>query len=325
MTLILNPPPTQRRVARPNPHLGPKARLDEALKPDTTLRRVGRDYLILGRVIPLLLLPAAGVAALWMFPPEFAVTLTDWRSWIDPVAFVLVAIAICAVFAREARRVARDWRNSRPDSPVAALQEFYRLASMRKPRRRRMAALVRGFPDNAPALRPVMTWMTAAGFPRIDSPKTLARYWRSLLRGNPGVTRRMKIEWIKADHPLGDVALVIVRLRVWSSRRVRAAIAALIGVAVVVAPIAVGPEWLDQRGIPFWGAIAGALLVGVTAAIVLRKLLRADMDAREVTLRKILVYAGWDWRLVNGEWESADEEDVQWLLDSPRARSTNRL
>jgi hypothetical protein len=63
MTLIIDPPLTRRRVARPDPHRGPKARLERFVKPDTTLRRVGREPRILLKLAPLLMLPFAGASS----------------------------------------------------------------------------------------------------------------------------------------------------------------------------------------------------------------------------------------------------------------------
>ncbi len=323
MTLILNPPPARRRVAQPNPHRGPKARLDEVLKPDTTLRRAGRDSRILLQLIPLTLLPFVGAAALALQPAQWGIT-ADWRSWIDPAAFCTVGLTIALLFATGVMRVIRRWESSAPDSPEAALREFYRAASRRKPRPRRLASLVCG---NHPttALRPVMNWMTAAGFPRIDSPKALARYWRSLLYGNGAVSHNFRIESLAFEYPKPEIAVARVTMQVWVRRRVQAAVAVLCGALVAVAPLIMGPARLYELGIPFWGVVVTAFGLGVGVAELVRKLNRTVVERRSVSINKILVHASWHWRLLSGEWESADEADVSWLVAVAEKRTTTQV
>jgi hypothetical protein len=314
MTLIIDPPPARRRVARPDPHRGPKARLDEALKPDTTLRRVGREPRILLKLAPLLMLPFAGAAALALQPAQWGIS-ADWRTWIDPLAFVTVGLTIGVVFALGVKRVVRAWEISGPSSPETALREFYRAACRRRPRPKRLALLVRGFDlPGQPGLRPVLNWMTAAGFPRIDSAKTLARYWRSLVHGNNTVSHNFRIQDMQVDFPKPEVALARITMQTWVTRKVPAATAAVCGALVAAAPMISGPERLYGLGIPFWGAVVTAFGLGAGVTLLVRKLNRTVVERRNVAINKILVHASWNWRLLSGEWESADEADVRWLI-----------
>jgi hypothetical protein len=318
MTLILEPP-VNRTKKQPLPaHVQEqKSRLDVALKPDTSLRRVRRDWRVLVQLVPIAVLPFASAIALALLPARWGIT-GDWRTWIDPVAFCTIAGLIAVLFALGVRRVMRTWEASAPDSPEAALREFYRVALMRRPPARRLAGLVRGFNLPGPALRPVLTWMTAAGGRRIDSPKSLVRYWRALIRGNVAVRRNVRLQSIELDFPRPDVALARVALRTSVTRRARALIAALAGMLIAAAPIVVGPSRIYEQGIPFWGVVASALGLGFGVAWLIRKLNRAVVDRLEMQVNKLLVHASWNWRLLSGEWESADEVDSRWLLTTKR-------
>jgi hypothetical protein len=75
-----------------------------------------------------------------------------------------------------------------------------------------------------------------------------------------------------------------------------------------------GPERLYELGIPFWGVVVTAFGLGAALTLLVRRLNRTVVEQRNVTINKILVHASWNWRLLSGEWESADEADVRWLI-----------
>lgn len=312
MATALKAPPKRTVVA--DPYREARARLKAALKPDVAYRRVGRDHRILARLILLIPLPVAAAALMALQLPAWPADVADWRAWVDPAAFALVGLVVAGVFARMVSRTIRAWESSAPDSPEAALREFYRAGSGRKPRARRLARLVTGFEAPQPAPRPVLNWMTATAFDRIDSPKMLARYWHALLRGNPPVVRRAVVREVRVESPKADVALARVTLRAHAVRRLPAGLSALVGVLIAAAPLVAGPERLSALEIPFWGAIVAAAGLGVAVALVLRKLNKTIIQRQEVVVYKILVRSAQNWRLLSGEWESADEADASWLL-----------
>ncbi|MBX3461101.1 MAG: hypothetical protein KF696_14235 [Planctomycetes bacterium] len=319
MTLILNPPQRSPRRTAVDPHRDAKARLQAALAPDLTLKRTGRDHRILLGLAPISLLPFAGAAVLAMLPPAWPADTGDWRQWIDPAGATVFALVVAAVFARGLWRVMNQWDNSAPDTPEAAMREFYRAAMQRRPRARRLAGLLRGFDTPGPPPKPVLNWMTAAAIPKLDSAKAVARYWRALLRGNGAVVHRARIIELVAESPMPDVGLGRVRFETSVVRRVPAFVAVLAGTMVAAAPFIAGPQRLAALGVPFWGAVASAVALGAGLAWLLRKLNRTVLDRREIEVHKLLVRAGHNWRVISGEWETSDEADLEWLLHVKRA------
>lgn len=297
-----------------DPYREPKARLEAALAPDLMLKRVGRDHRILLQLLPILLLPFAGTALLVVMPPTWSANLSDWRHWIDPVGAGLFALLVVVLFARGVWRVMNQWDNSAPDTPEAALREFYRVVMVRRPSARRLGGLLRGLDRPGPQVRPVLNWMTAAAIPKLDSARSVARYWRALLRGNPAVRHEARIAELSAESPMPDVGLARVKFQTRVVRRASALLAALIGLLIAAAPFAAGPDWLAGFNVPFWGAVTGAAAIGAAATWLARKLNRTVLDRREVEVHKLLVRTGHNWRLVSGEWESADEGDLEWML-----------
>ncbi|MBK8206586.1 MAG: hypothetical protein IPK87_07270 [Planctomycetes bacterium] len=314
MTLILNPPQRSPRKPAVDPHREAKARLHAAMAPDLSVKRVGRDGRILFGIVPLLLVPFGAAALLAVFQPVWPGDVSDWRGWIDPGAWALVGVAAALAFYIGVSRVMSRWANSAPDSPEKAIHEFYRAATRRRLRSRRLGALVRGFDHPAPPVRPVFNWLTAAAVPKLDSAKTLARYWRALLRGNPAVTHLVTVGDLQSESPLADVALARVTLRIAVRRKFAFYAALAAGVLVAAAPFVVGAERLRDLGAPFWGVVVSAAGLGAGLAWLIARLNKAHIDRREVTVHKLLVRHGHNWRLVSGEWESIDEADLEWLL-----------
>lgn len=319
MTLILNPPQRSPRKPAVDPHREAKARLHAAMAPDMSVKRVGRDSRILLGTFPLLLVPFGAAALLAVFQPVWPGDFADWRGWIDPGAWALVGVAAALAFYTSVSRVMSRWANSAPDSPEKAIHEFYRAATRRRPRSRRLGALVRGFDHPAPPVRPVFNWLTAAAVPKLDSARTLARYWRALLRGNPAVTHMVSVSDLRTESPLADVALARVTLRIAVRRKMAFSAALVAGVLVAVVPFAVGAERLRELGAPFWGVVVSAAGLGAGLAWLIARLNKSHVDRREVTVHKLLVRHGHNWRLVSGEWESSDEADLEWLLQVKRS------
>lgn len=312
MATALKAPP--RRKAPPDLNSAARARLRAALKPDVNFRRVGRDARILVRLVPLAALPLGGAMLLALHVPALPADFADWRAWVDPAAFVLIALLITIIFAAGVSRTMRAFERSAPDSPEAALHEFMRVATARRPRARRLGRLVSGFVEPQPAPRPVLNWMTATAFDRVDSARQLARYWRALLRGNPAVVRRARLAAIKVENPRADVAIARVTLKVSATRRISALLTAGAGLMVAAAPLIVGPARLAEFAVPFWGAVIAAGAIGLLLSWALRRLNRTVIQQQETTVHKILVRNAQNWRLLSGEWESADEADASWLL-----------
>lgn len=319
MTLILNPPQRSPRRPAVDPYREPKARLEAALAPDLMLKRVGRDHSILLQLFPVLLLPFAGAVVLAVLPPSWPADIADWRQWIDAAGAGLFALLLVVLFSRGVWSVMNQWDNSAPDTPEAALREFYRAAMVRRPSARRLAGLLRGFDRQGPQVRPVLNWMTAAAIPKLDSARSVARYWRALLRGNPAVGHEARILELCAESPMPDVGLARVKFQTRVVRRISAFMSVLIGLLIAAAPFVAGPARLAEFHVPFWGAVVGAAALGAGSAWLARKLNRTVLDRREVEIHKLLVRTGHNWRLLSGEWESSDEADLEWLLHVKRA------
>lgn len=284
------------------------------MAPDLALRRVGRDSRILIGALPLILVPFGAATLLAVFQPIWPADFSDWRAWVDPGAWALAGVVAALAFYSGLSRVMNRWAASAPDSPENAIHDFYRAATVRRPRSRRLGALVRGFDLPGPPVRPVFNWLTAAAVPKLDSAKTLARYWRALLRGNPAVIHMVKVSDLKSESPLADVALARVTLRIAVRRKAAFYMALAAGALVAVLPFIVGAERLRDWDTPFWGVVVSAVGLGTGLAWLIAKMNKAHVDRREVTVHKLLVRHGHNWRLVSGEWESSDEADLEWLL-----------
>ena len=288
-------------------------RVRAAMKPDTGLTRVKRRHRILLRLVPVIFLPFAGAALLAMHPPHVPAAGAQQVEWLDLLFFCIAAVTIIGAFVLGAWRVMKAWEGSAPESPGTALREFYREATSGRPNTRRLSALLCNFDVPGPRLQPVFHWMTATAVAALDSPKTVAKYWRALVRGNKEVVRRLTITGMEIEMPLPDVAVATVRMRATVVRRIPAAIAAVVGCAIVVAPFFAGVALVERFGISFWTAVAAAGALGIAIGWLLRKVLRAVAERREVAVRKILVRSMRNWRLLSGEWETQDEADIAWL------------
>ncbi|MCB9894859.1 MAG: hypothetical protein H6839_10440 [Planctomycetes bacterium] len=288
-------------------------RLRAAMKPDTSLKRVARYNRILLRLLPVMVLPFAGAVLLAMHPPRVPEPGAQAVKWLDVFFFGVAGVTIVAAFIYATWRVMKAWEDSAPESPGRAIKEFYREAAGGRPSARRLGALLATFEVPGPRVQPVFHWMTAAAFPALDSPKTVAKYWRALIRGNREVTRQLKITGIEIEQPIADVAIATVHMQATVTRRVQAMIAALVGCLIAIAPFFLGAERVEQFGISFWTAVAAASALGIAVGWLLRKILRAVAERREVAVRKFLVRSGYNWRLVSGEWETQDEADISWL------------
>jgi hypothetical protein len=313
MTLVLTPQHTKRQATVQQPK-GPKARLISASKPDINLRKVSRDYRVPARLLPVV---AAAVGIGWLasaYPPAWPEAGADWSAWLDPAGFALFALATLALLGWFTARTIKAWKASAPGSPEGAVREFYRVATAAKPRARRLASLLCRVEHEPPATRPVLNWMTASAFPRLDSARAVAKYWRALLRGNPLMTRAAMPQRVDVEFPVANVALARVKLATYATRRPRAALALLAGVMIALAPLIAGPDRIAGMGLPFWGLLAASCALGAGARWLMRRLSRAVIQRREVTVHKILVHNANNWRLLSGEWESADEADASWLL-----------
>ncbi|MCA8916792.1 MAG: hypothetical protein KDB90_15470 [Planctomycetes bacterium] len=283
------------------------------MKPDTRLTRVKRRHRILLRLVPVVLLPFAGAALLAMHPPHIPAAGAQQVEWLDLLFFCIAAFTIIGAFVLGAWRVMKAWEGSAPESPGTALREFYREATSGRPNTRRLAALLCNFDVPGPRLQPVFHWMTATAVAALDSPRSVAKYWRALVRGNKEVVRRLTITGMEIEMPLADVAVATVRMRATVVRRIPAAIAAVVGCAIAVSPFIAGVALVERYGISFWTAVAAASALGIAIGWLLRKALRAVAERREVAVRKILVRSMRNWRLLSGEWETQDEADTSWL------------
>lgn len=284
-----------------------------AMMPDLGQARVKRQHRILLRLIPASLLPFMGAAIVAMRPPVWPVAGAPAVEWLDPFFSGAIVLALVGVFIASAWRSLKGWEASAPESPETAIREFYREAFSGRPNTRRMGHLLCNFDVAGPRVQPVFSWLTATAVPALDSPKAVARYWRALVRGDAELFRRLKVTGMEIEHPMPDVAIATVRLRVVVTHRLRSMlvlVAALLGgVAVVV----LGAEWLGAHGVSYWTTVAAGLALTGGLATLLRKLLRAEVERREVAVRKLLVRSMYNWRLVSGEWETQDEADTSWL------------
>jgi len=59
--------------------------------------------------------------------------------------------------------------------------------------------------------------------------------------------------------------------------------------------------------------VAAASALGLAVGWLLRMVLHAGAESRDVAVHKLLVRQSYDWRLLSGEWESQDEADIAWL------------
>lgn len=293
----------------PAAHREAKARLQAALKPDPNLRRVGPDRTILLALAPLTLLPFAGAVLLAMHPPLWPAATGDWQQWLDPACFGAAALAIAGLFGWGCLRVVGQFATSRPDTPEAAIREFYR-AAQRHPARLPLLARPQESPESP---RPVFHWLVAGAVPSLREPKAVTKYWLGLLRGNPAVVRLIRVLDLGVSTPRADVAVAALTLRVRSIRRARAQVAWLPALALAIAPFAAGPEFVRTTGAPFWAAVAACWLVAPGLYWLMFKAFGALAESREVELRKILVRSGHNWRLLHGEWQAEAETDLSWL------------
>lgn len=299
-----------RRVAPVNPAL---TRLKAAMKPDVNLHRLKRDNRILFHLWLPLLLPFAGAVLLVMHVPELPAAGAHWQAWLDPAFFAFAALVIVGAFVIAVNRVLSEWDHSNPDSPESAVREFYRIASMSRPRAKRLGGLVRHTDEPQPRIQPVFSWLTAAAFQSLQAPREIARYWRALLRGNRELLRRVRIRGIEVEYPAGDVAVATINMRVTVVRRLQSALSMLIGAMIAAAPFIIGVERVEQIGISFWTAAVAASALGYSVGWALMKLSHAVVESRVVTLNKLLVRSAYNWRLVSPEWESEDEANLAWL------------
>ncbi len=271
------------------------------------------DNRLLLRLLVPILLPFAGAILLAIYPPVVPDPAAGWQGWLDPAFFVLFGLGVIAGFIIMTTRILNQWDCSRPDTPEQSVREFYRAAAMRKPPARRLGALIAGFEVPGPRVRPVFSWLTAAAAPDVGSPKALAKYWRALLRGNRDVTRSIKLRGAEVEHPFADVAVAHLDLQVTVTRRLQAGLSVLAGLAIFVAPFALGPEFIRGYGLSFWTAVVAAAALGYGVTWLLRVLFKAVVERRDVKLSKVLVRNGYHWALVYGEFESEDEADLSWL------------
>lgn len=297
------------RAEVPPVHREARARLNAALKPDPDLKRIGPDRRILFGLLPLMLLPFAGAVLLALHPPVMPADTTDWRQWLDPACFGAAALAIAGLFGWGCLRVVGRFTASRPDTPKTALLEFYRAAQQHPAR---LAQLARP-QENPESPRPVFHWLTAGAAPALREARAFPRYWLALLRGNPAIWRRIRLLDIDMSSPRGDVAVAAITLRVRSIRRARAQFAWLPALAVAALPFVAGPDWVRAAGAPFWATVVGGWLVALGMYWLVFKASGAVAESRVVELRKVLVRAGYNWRLLHGEWQAAAEEDLAWL------------
>lgn len=286
-----------------------RARLSAALKPDPNLRRIGADSRILYGFVPLLLLPFAGAALMALHVPRIPAIGEDWRAWIEPGGFAVAGLCVAGAFFWLMQRVITRWNASRPDSPEAAIFEFYR-AAQRNPSRLAAVTCLYGKPETP---RPVFSWMTAAAAPVIDSPKAMIKYWNILLRGNPAVARRVKLRALAITHPRGDVAVARAALRVRAIRRVRARAALIPAFALAVTPFAIGSDRIVTVGAPFWPVALAAIALALCVWWLVRWLGGAVAETRDVVLTKVIVRASYNWRMLCPEWEADAETDLAWL------------
>jgi len=287
---------------------GPIQRLRAALKPDLNFKRVKRDNGILLRLLPVIALPFAGAALLAMHPPQWPAPGAEPVAWLDVLFFCIAGLTIVG-----ANRVLKSWAESVPESPEAALREFYREVLSGKPSARRLDSLLAGFELAGPRVQPVFHWLAASAVPALDSPRSVAKYWRALVRGNKDVTRRFRITGLALEQPVADVALATVQMHATVTRRIPAFIATFMGVAIAVAPFFAGMARIERFGVSFWTAVAAAGALGLAIGWLLRKALHAGAESRDVAVHKLLVRQAHDWRLLSGEWESQDEADIAWL------------
>ncbi len=302
--------PAARAEVAPH-HRAAKARLAAALKPDPNLQRIGPDRRILFALFPLCLLPFAAAALLALHPPLWPadVHAATWRDWLDPVCFALVGLAIITLFSWRCLHVVGLFASSRPDTPQAALQAFYHAARHHPAR---LALLARA-QENPESPRPVYHWLTAGAVPSLREPKSFARYWQALLRGNPTLQRHVKLIDLGVHSPRADVAVGEVTLRVRSIRRARAQLAMLPALLLAALPFVLGPAWVRQQEVPFWGAVVACWVSALGLHWAMFRAFGALAETRLVELRKVLFRAGYNWRLLHGEWEAEAETDLSWL------------
>jgi hypothetical protein len=300
---------TAKQAATPTPI----KRLKAALKPDPNGKRVARDNSILLKLLPVIALPFAGAILLAMHLPTIPEAGAQPVAWLDALFFGVAAFTIAAAFALATHRVLKAWDSSVPNSPNAAVHEFYRMALSGRPSGKRMGMLLSGFEVPAPRVQPVFHWLSAGAIPNLDSAREVVKYWRALVRGNREVVRRIHITSIELEQPVADVEIATVRLHATIVRRVPAAIAASVGCAIAVAPFFAGVERVERFGISFWTAVAAGSALGFAIGWLLRKALRAVAERRDVGVRKILVRQSHNWQFMSGECESQDEADTGWL------------
>lgn len=288
-----------------------RARLAAALKPDPDFKRIGPDRRILFALLPLCVLPFAAAALLALHPPVWPAEpqTAGWRQWVDPACFAAVAVAIMAAFTWACLRVAGQFAASRPDTPEAAIRAFYHAARHHPAR---LALLARA-QENPESPRPVYHWLTAGAVPSLREPKSFAKYWHALLRGNPALQRHLKLLDVGVHSPRADVAVAEVTLRVRAVRRARAQLAWLAPLLLSALPFVLGPVWVAGQGVPFWGAVVACWVGALGLHWALFRALGALAETRVVELRKVLFRAGYNWRLLHGEWEAQAETDLSWL------------
>jgi hypothetical protein len=119
---------------------------------------------------------------------------------------------------------------------------------------------------------------------------------------------------MQIDFPKPEVAVARITMQTWATRKIPAAMAAACGVLVAATPMILGPQRVYEFGIPFWGAVVTEFGLGAAVTLLVRKLDRTVVERRNIAINKILVHASWNWRLLSGEWESADEADPSWLV-----------
>ncbi|MBE7490712.1 MAG: hypothetical protein HS108_02955 [Planctomycetes bacterium] len=297
------------RASASAPHREARDLLRSALKPDPDLLRVGPDRRILWRLVPLVLVPFAGAAVLALHPPLWPQDPDDSRQWVDPVCFGAAALGVAVLFAWGCLRVVGRYAASRPDNPRDALIEFYR-AAQHHPTRLALLALAQPRPESP---RPVFHWLLAGAVPALDHGRAFTRYWLALLRGNPAVTRRLRVLDLGVTIVRPDVAVAGLTLRVRSLRRARAIAAWVPALGVALAPFALGPEWVRAAGAPFWAAVWGCLALAAATLVLAWHLGGVRAESRDVPLRKVLVRNGRNWRLLFGQFEAAAEADLSWL------------
>jgi len=297
------------RADVPAAHREARARLAAALKPDPNLKRIGPDRRALFGLLPLVLLPFAGAALLALHPPSWPETGADWHGWLDPACFAAAALIVAGLFAWGCLRLVGRFAGSRPDTPESALREFYRAAQQHPAR---LAQLARP-QENPESPRPVFNWLTAGAVPSLRDAKSFPKYWHALLRGNPALARTLKVLDLDINSPRGDVAVAGMTLRVRTIRRARAQVAWLPALLLAAVPFALGPDWVRTAGAPFWAAVLGCWVLAVGLYWLVFKLGGAVAETRVIELRKLLVRAGYNWRLLHGEWEAQAETDLSWL------------